>query len=85
MIYWIINKLPVLTFSALNTAFDEKSLFPRYILDYEIKMKQFHTKSLQETGVSISHEKNTQINMFKKITTDMQDFFKSIESLLKHR
>ena len=48
-------------------------------------MKQFHTKSLQETGVSISHEKNTQINMFKKITTDMQDFFKSIESLLKHR
>jgi len=32
----------------LKTAFDEKSLFPKYILDFEAKMKQYHAKSLTE-------------------------------------
>ena len=34
-------------FSALKAAFDEKNLFPKYILDYESKMR-----SMQISGVA---------------------------------
>jgi hypothetical protein len=30
----------------LRSAFDEKSLFPKYILDYEARMKQEHKNAL---------------------------------------
>jgi hypothetical protein len=41
-----------LIFKALNSAFDEKTLFPKYILDYEARMRQEHKKILENaTGV----------------------------------
>jgi len=36
-------------FAALNAAFDEKTLFPKYILDYEARMKHYHAKAISET------------------------------------
>ena len=33
---------------ALRSAFDEKSLFPKYILDYEARMKQEHKTALMK-------------------------------------
>ncbi|XP_074661966.1 cilia- and flagella-associated protein 337-like isoform X2 [Tubulanus polymorphus] len=33
----------------LKAAFDEKSLFPKYILDFESKMKSYHQSAIQQT------------------------------------
>ena len=33
---------------ALRSAFDEKSLFPKYILDYEARMKHEHKTALMK-------------------------------------
>lgn len=41
-------------FSGLTAAYDEKWLFPKYILDFEAKMKLFHQQSLKDTQVSRS-------------------------------
>ena len=37
--------------SALHTAFDEKSLFPSYILEFEKKMKNYHAMMLGQNQV----------------------------------
>lgn len=37
--------------SGLKTAFDEKTLFPKYILDYEAKMKAYHKMAIEGTSV----------------------------------
>ena len=37
--------------AGLKAAFDEKTLFPRYILDFEAKMKVFHQQTLRDTTV----------------------------------
>ncbi|CAL1538101.1 unnamed protein product [Lymnaea stagnalis] len=42
------TKLPVLA-ETLTTAFDEKSLFPSYILDFEKKMKNYHSIVLNQS------------------------------------
>ena len=36
----------------LKAAFDEKTLFPKYILDFEAKMKQYHQTNLKEQQVA---------------------------------
>merc|ERR1719210_392179 len=41
------SKLPALH-ETLITAFDEKSLFPGYILDFEKKMKNYHSMMLNQ-------------------------------------
>ncbi|ELU05069.1 hypothetical protein CAPTEDRAFT_229382 [Capitella teleta] len=41
------KRLPSLA-ETLNAAFDEKSLFPKYIMDFENKMKHHHTRTLAE-------------------------------------
>ena len=41
----------LILFSALATAFDEKSLFPGYILDFERKMKNYHAMMLNQNQV----------------------------------
>ena len=38
--------------AALRTAYDEKSLFPAYIREFEQKMKQYHTQALSNAQVS---------------------------------
>ena len=38
-------------FTGLKAAFDEKTLFPKYILDFEAKMKQYHQTNLKEQQV----------------------------------
>ena len=43
------------TFTGLKTAFDEKTLFPRYILDYEAKMKSYHQVILKEQQVCLHY------------------------------
>ena len=45
--YWRIN-YHVVYFPALRAAFDEKSLFPKYILDFETKMRQDYQNSLNQ-------------------------------------
>jgi hypothetical protein len=46
----------------LRSAFDEKSLFPKYILDYEARMKQEHKNALlklnQESQLAASARTN---------------------------
>ncbi|KAK2183025.1 hypothetical protein NP493_327g03000 [Ridgeia piscesae] len=42
------TKFPSLA-ETLNAAFDEKTLFPKYILDYEARMKHYHAKAISET------------------------------------
>jgi len=37
--------------AALRTAYDEKSLFPAYIREFEQKMKQYHTQALSNAQV----------------------------------
>lgn len=43
--------------SALKTAFDEKTLFPKYILDYEYEVKKMqHPQQTTQGGVSVRAE-----------------------------
>lgn len=37
--------------SALKTAYDEKSLFPSYIREFETKMKQYHSQAMASLQV----------------------------------
>ena len=39
------------SFSALKTAYDEKSLFPAYIREFENKMKNYHAMALSNQQV----------------------------------
>ena len=60
------------SFSALRTAYDEKSLFPSYIREFENKMKNYHAMALSNTQVNneIYHAmalSNTQVNNEKLI------------------
>ncbi|XP_064596054.1 WD repeat-containing protein 49-like isoform X2 [Liolophura sinensis] len=41
----VVQKLPALA-ESLKSAFDEKSLFPRYLLEFETKMKSYHEATL---------------------------------------
>ncbi|KAL5019580.1 hypothetical protein ScPMuIL_002472 [Solemya velum] len=43
------HKQPALS-DTLKTAFDEKTLFPKYILDFETKMKQYHQVTIKQEG-----------------------------------
>lgn len=38
-------------FAGLEAAFDEKSLFPAYILDFESNMKTYHQRLLKQAQV----------------------------------
>jgi len=49
-VYVMLYTKTLLTFSALQTAFDEKTLFPKFVLDYENEMK----KALQPTTTNPS-------------------------------
>ena len=40
-------------FVGLKAAFDEKTLFPKFLLEYEQKMKQFHQQNLNPGVVSL--------------------------------
>ncbi|ESO89702.1 hypothetical protein LOTGIDRAFT_164722 [Lottia gigantea] len=42
-----LPRLPALS-ESLNTAFDEKSLFPKYMLDFEMKMKNHHNTVMNQ-------------------------------------
>lgn len=39
--------------SALKAAFDERSVFPKYLLDFEQKMKQYHAEATKVSHQSL--------------------------------
>ena len=48
--------------SGLKAAFDEKTLFPKTMLDYEAKMKSYHSKALENTQVILLLLSNSSLN-----------------------
>ena len=50
-VYLFLFSYNVFLMAGLKAAFDEKTLFPRYILDFEAKMKVFHQQTLRDTTV----------------------------------
>ncbi|XP_053387026.1 WD repeat-containing protein 49-like isoform X3 [Mercenaria mercenaria] len=53
-----LPKLPALA-DTLRTAYDEKSLFPAYIREFEAKMKNFHTQAISQ-ALSNTQPKHSQ-------------------------
>lgn len=66
----------------MRTAFDEKTLFPKYILDYEARVRQENKALLaklnKENETSISNQKKRE-----KSGSVMWEVFKIITFLLK--
>ena len=55
-----------MTFAALLTAFDEKSLFPKYLLDYENEMKRAAHQPQTQASVSF-----VAVHLFHKFIFDI--------------